>query len=130
MCVSRKVCHLRAVSLARILGVNLVECHGRYLWLPKFVGMNKKQLFSFISDRFWNKIKGWQSKLFSVGGKEILLKDVLQSIPTYAMSLFKLPIGIINDLHRLSMRFWWESTEEYKKIHLCARKSLCSRKDL
>ncbi|KAK2652464.1 hypothetical protein Ddye_012320 [Dipteronia dyeriana] len=98
MCVSRKVCHLRAVSLARILGVNLVECHGSYLWLPKFVGMNKKQLFFFISDRFWNKIKGWRS--------------------------------IINDLHRLSMRFWWGSTEEFKKIHLCARKSLCSRKDL
>ena len=52
------------------------------------------------------KISGWKEKLLSVGGKEILLKSVTQAIPTYAMSVFKIPKifckGIINAISH----FW------------------------
>ncbi|KAK2656223.1 hypothetical protein Ddye_009275 [Dipteronia dyeriana] len=42
------------------------------------------------------QIKGWGEKLLSVGGKDILIKAVIQSIPTYAMSMFQLPNGWIS----------------------------------
>ncbi|KAK3188890.1 hypothetical protein Dsin_028451 [Dipteronia sinensis] len=90
MCVSRGVSYQRADNLACIVGVSLVDCHERYLGLPSFAGRNKKQIFSNIKDRVWSRLRGWQNKLFSAGGKEILLKAVIQSIPTYSMSLFKL----------------------------------------
>ncbi|KAK3229699.1 hypothetical protein Dsin_001580 [Dipteronia sinensis] len=38
-----------------------------------------------------SKIEGWGEKLLSIGGKEILIKVVIQSIPVYAMNLFRLP---------------------------------------
>ncbi|KAK3193194.1 hypothetical protein Dsin_024504 [Dipteronia sinensis] len=69
MCVSRKVSKDRATSLANILGVQLVDCHERYLGLPNFAGKNKKQLFSSIKDRVWGRLQGWQNKLFSTRGK-------------------------------------------------------------
>ncbi|KAK3195709.1 hypothetical protein Dsin_027019 [Dipteronia sinensis] len=81
------------IRLANIIGVKLVHCHERYLRLPSFSGKNKKQLFNNINDRIWNKLKGWQGRLFLIDGKEVLLKAVIQSIPTYAMSLFRLPVG-------------------------------------
>ncbi|KAK2651128.1 hypothetical protein Ddye_018617 [Dipteronia dyeriana] len=129
MCVSKGVSRHRASNLARILGVQLVWCHERYLGLPSFAGKNKRELFTNIRDRVWDRVKGWQNKFFPAGGKEVLLKAVIQSIPTYSMSLFRLPKVLIDDLHRLSARFWWGSDDEKRRIHWCSWKFLCQSKD-
>ncbi|KAK2652504.1 hypothetical protein Ddye_012360 [Dipteronia dyeriana] len=100
LCVSKRVTRGRAENLANILGVRLVECHERYLGPPSFVGKNKKNLFASIAQRVWDKVKGWQNKIFLTDGKEVLLKAVVQSIPVYSMSLFRLPKALISDLHR------------------------------
>ncbi|KAL5556997.1 hypothetical protein UlMin_039233 [Ulmus minor] len=96
-----------ATHMAALLGVPRVRCHEKYLGLPCFSGRNKQGLFSSIRDRVWNKLSGWKSKLLSAGGKEILIKSVIQAIPAYAMNLFKLPSSLIRELHRLCGQFWW-----------------------
>ena len=40
----------------------------------------------------------WKEKLLSQAGKEIMIKVVVQSIPTYSMSVFRLPIGLLKDI--------------------------------
>ena len=105
-CVSKIVSSWRAYRLAGILGVSLVGSHEQYLCLPSFAGKNKNELFKSIRDRVWDRVKSRQSKFFSIGGKDVLLKTVIQAIPMYAMSLFRLPKCLVADLHRLSARFW------------------------
>ncbi|KAL5541111.1 hypothetical protein UlMin_043397 [Ulmus minor] len=56
-----------------MFGVRSVECHDKYLGLPTFAGKCKQELFSFIKNRVWNKVKGWISSLFSQA-KETLIK--------------------------------------------------------
>ena len=63
----------------------------KYLGLPAHVGADKSDCFKFLIERIVKKISGWKEKLLSAGGKEILLKIVIQAIPTYAMSVFKIP---------------------------------------
>ena len=63
----------------------------KYLGLPANVGVDKTDCFSFLIERIVKRISGWKEKLLSAGGKEILLKAVIQAIPTYAMSVFKIP---------------------------------------
>ncbi|KAK3194205.1 hypothetical protein Dsin_025515 [Dipteronia sinensis] len=75
------------------------------------------------------KIHGWSSKVLSVGGKEVLIKAVLQAIPAYAMSLFRLPKGLIADIQMLCCKFWWGSTDAIKKIHWGSWDRLCVRKE-
>ncbi|XP_060668083.1 uncharacterized protein LOC132799665 [Ziziphus jujuba] len=81
----------------------------KYLGLPSFIGRRKVELFQSIKEQVWHKLEGWNGKLFSRGGKEIHLKAVIQSIPTYTMSCFKLPKKLIKDLTGLMTRFWWGS---------------------
>ena len=70
------------------MGVKEVERFESYLGLPNLVGRAKYQTFSFLKDRVWKKIQGWKGKLLSRAGKEILIKAVAQSIPTYTMGGF------------------------------------------
>ncbi|KAK3223102.1 hypothetical protein Dsin_010127 [Dipteronia sinensis] len=106
MCVSKAIRRSERRWLADIVGIRLVDFHERYLGLPCFTGRKKKHLFANIRDRVWNKIKGWNSKLFSAGGKDALIKAVLQAILTYGMNLFHLLKGLISDLHRMYARGW------------------------
>lgn len=63
------------------------------------------------------KVQGWKERLLSQAGKEVLIKSVIQAIPIYMMSIFRIPDGLINDLHAMFAKFWWGSNEEKKKIH-------------
>ncbi|KAL5580322.1 hypothetical protein UlMin_012764 [Ulmus minor] len=110
------------------LEVPRVGCHEKYLGLSCFSGKNKRRLFASIKDRVWNKLSGWKSKFLSTGGREVLTKTIIQSIPTYSMSMFKLPYSLIKKLHRLCTQFWWGGNDEKKKnalVYLGA--SLCAQ---
>ena len=43
----------------------------------------------------------------SSGNKEILIKAVAQEIPTYVMSVFRLPASVCDDLTKMMRRYWW-----------------------
>lgn len=100
-----------------ILGVKEVVCHERYLGLPTIIGRSKRTIFECLKDRIWKKIKGWKEKFLSQAGKEVLIKSVIQAIPIYMMSIFRLPYGFIDDIHSMFARFWWRSNNEHQKIH-------------
>ncbi|KAL5581022.1 hypothetical protein UlMin_013464 [Ulmus minor] len=90
--------------------------------------MCKRDLFRFIKNRVWDKLKGWNMSVFSVAGKEVLLKAVVQTIPTYAISCFKLPKTLIKDLHRLIADFWWGSKTGKSKMHWEKWNQMCNSK--
>lgn len=87
--------------------IKVVECHSKYLGLPAFVGRSKKQVFNFVQDRVWKKQKGWKEKFLSTAGREVLIKSVVQAIPTYVMSCFLLLMGLcehIESMHTTQLK--------------------------
>ncbi|KAL5571164.1 hypothetical protein UlMin_020761 [Ulmus minor] len=112
-----------------MFGVRLVDCHDKYLGLPTFAGKYKRDLFGFIKSRVWNKLKGWNSSIFSQAGRDTLIKAVPQAIPSYDMSCFKMHKKLIKDIHRLISYFWWGSNAYHKKIHWAKWDNLCQPKD-
>ena len=70
------------------------------------VGRNRRASLNYIKDRVWDKLQGWKEKLLSQAGNEVLLKAVVQAIPTFAMSCFRLPVGLCQDIEMLICKFW------------------------
>ena len=79
-------------DIKNFLGVLEIKEYEKYLGLPTVVGRNKSASLNFIKERVWGKIQGWKEKLLSQADKEVLLKAVVQTIPTFAMSCFHLPV--------------------------------------
>ncbi|KAK3227092.1 hypothetical protein Dsin_006954 [Dipteronia sinensis] len=129
LCTSKSVFRAQRMRLANIVGVNLVRYHEKYLGLLSFASRNKKQLLENLKERVWSKISGWKHKLFLAGGKEVLIKEVIQSIPSYAMNLFCLPKGLISDIHRFYSRFLWGNTDVDRKLHWGSWEKLCEGKN-
>ena len=72
-------------------GVQEIKFYEKYLGLPSLVGRGTKASFSYIKERVWRKLQGWEGKLLSQPGREVLIKTIVQAISTYAMGCFKLP---------------------------------------
>lgn len=73
-------------DIKRLLNVTSLQHHDHFLGLPSFIGKSCK-----MKERVWKKFQGWKEKLLSQVGREILIKVVVQALPTYIMSCFKLP---------------------------------------
>ncbi|KAH9769811.1 reverse transcriptase domain-containing protein [Citrus sinensis] len=106
----------------------VVSRHEKYLGLPSMIGRNKTTFFNDIKLRILSKISSWQAKLFSCGGKEILIKAVAQAVPAYAMSVFKLPLGLCEEMQKAIARFWWGNNEDHRPIHWRKWENICQAK--
>ena len=61
-------------------------------------------------------------------GREVLLKAVVQAIPTFAMSCFKLPVGLCNDIEAMIRKFLWGQRGDRRRIHWKKWDILCQPK--
>ena len=84
----------------------MIKHQEKYLGLPSLVGRTKKSTFNSVKDKLRKKLAGWKGKLLSKTGKEVLIKVVAQAIPTYTMSVFKLPKSLCEDLTSMIRNFW------------------------
>lgn len=71
------------------------------------MGRSKKVCFAHIKERVWQKFQGWKEKLLSQAGKEILIKVVVQAVPTNSMGCFKLPQSLCMDIEAMIQQFYW-----------------------
>nr|KAJ0197982.1 hypothetical protein LSAT_V11C700375200 [Lactuca sativa] len=101
-----------------------------YLGIPVGENMNRKNAWRPIVEKFHCKLSLWKAKTLSFGGRLTLAKVVLGSLPTYYMSIFTIPNGIIETLEKIRRRFIWSSNLERKSISWVAWETLITPKKM
>lgn len=93
------------------LKMNIQEAGERstYLGLPTIMGHNNSALLGYLKERINARIRSWDERFISRSGKVVLIKNVAQALPSYAMGVFLLRQGITKDIERMLARFWWQS---------------------
>ena len=104
-------------EIVSMLRVKVVDKFESYLGLPTLVGRAKYQTFSYLKDRVWKQLQGWKGMMLSRAGKEVLIKAVIQAIPTYTMGVFQLPVKLYEELNVLCAKFWWGQVGNEGKNH-------------
>jgi hypothetical protein len=103
-------------NLKSLVGVNSTQSYEKYLGLPSLIDCSRVRSFKSIEGRIWEWLNGWKEKFLTKVGKEVLLKAVIQVIPTYAMSVFQLPKALCNKINSLMARFWWDHKDNLSRI--------------
>lgn len=64
----------------------------------------------------------WKVRYLSLGGRLTLVNSVLSAIPTYWLSLFKIPCWVIKKINRIRRDFLWSGTDiDHPKCRLVGR---------
>jgi hypothetical protein len=83
-----------------------------------------------LKEKLISRLSNWAERNMSSGAKEVLIKAIAQAIPTYIMSVFKVPVTLCDELTQLIRRFWWGEDAGQRKIHLMAWDKLLLPKGL
>jgi len=70
------------LTITNILRVQSFLGTRKYLGLPSMIERDRITTFSYIKDRVWYKKNSWSSKCTSNVGRELMIKSLLQAIPT------------------------------------------------
>lgn len=96
-----------------------------YLGAPIYIGKKKVEFFNDISAKVSRRIQGWNGKMMSFGGKAVLIKAVLYSIPMHILSAVNPPKSTLTLLENQCANFFWGNTNGEKKHHWFKWDSLC-----
>jgi hypothetical protein len=88
-------------AIMQRLGLGLETKEEKYLGLSFYVGRSKAKCFEYLKEKIWKRIQGWKERFLSAAGKELLLKAVVQAIPTYAMACFDLTKSLCDSISQM-----------------------------
>ena len=90
------------------------------------LGANSKsnEIWNNVVEKCEKKLARWKRQYLSLGGRLTLINSVLDSLPTYMMSLFPIPAKIISRLDRIRKKFLWQRNKDRKSYHLVKWESL------
>jgi len=88
----------------------------------------EKETISSFERSNWHAIIFLDGPASFLVGREVLIKAITQAVPTYAMSVFKLPKDLCSSIQSLINNFWWGNNKGGWPIHWIRMEKLQNRK--
>ncbi|XP_039136364.1 uncharacterized protein LOC120273726 [Dioscorea cayenensis subsp. rotundata] len=110
-----------------------LEDYGRilsYLGIPISGRRPRKQDWECLITKVRGRLASWKSSYLSIGGRLTLVNSVLLVVPTYWMSLFRLPKWVIKAIDRIRRDFLWSGPDiDHPGCRLVAWNNICRAKE-
>jgi hypothetical protein len=107
-------------ELKGLLNVVQEYFESKYLGLPTPDGRMSSGKFQSLQAKLAKCLVEWDDNHKSQAAKEVLIKAIAQAIPVYVMSMFKLPLGLCDELTAMIRRYWWGAENGKRKTHWVA----------
>ena len=112
-------------ALANILQCRVDSLPMKYLGMPLGTYFKTASIWNLILEKMEKKLSRWKCLYLSEGGRLMLLKSTLLSLPTYFLSLFTIPKAVAARLESIQRNFLWGSSEGSFKYLLVAWENVC-----
>ena len=106
------------VQLVEELGCRVGTLPSTYLGLPLGLRQNSSRAWEGIEDKFRRRLSAWKRQYISKGGRLTLINSTLSNLPTYLLSLFRMPKSVKGTLEKIQRDFLWGGGSDARKIHL------------
>nr|GEX00481.1 hypothetical protein [Tanacetum cinerariifolium] len=91
--------------------------------------MSRIQSWNDIIESMVSRLSRWKLKTLSIGGRLTILKSVLGAIPIYRMSIFKVPMKVLQNMESIRSRFFNGADINSKKPSWVRWKNVMAYKD-
>ncbi|CAH9123754.1 unnamed protein product [Cuscuta epithymum] len=98
----------------------------KHLGVNLHKGINRFSYCSNLINQFEKKLSPWKQRHLNQGGRLILIKHVLSSIPLHILAADTLPRKVINTLEKKMAAFLWGSYNDKHKYHWVKWSELCT----
>ncbi|XP_016172733.1 uncharacterized protein LOC107615139 [Arachis ipaensis] len=99
------------LNMCQLLGCKGESLPVKYLGIPLGANPRLVKTWKPIIDKVEEKLSLWKAKVLNKDGRLVLIKSVLNSLPVYYLSLFKLPKAVAEKLISLQRRFLWSKND-------------------
>ncbi|XP_039123614.1 uncharacterized protein LOC120260240 [Dioscorea cayenensis subsp. rotundata] len=101
-----------------------------YLGIPISGRRPRKQDCESLIAKVRGRLSSWKSSYLSIGGRLTLVNSVLTALPTYWMSLYRLPMWVIKAIDRIRRDFLWSGPDvDHPGCRLVAWRNICRAKE-
>ncbi|GJS10576.1 RNA-directed DNA polymerase, eukaryota [Tanacetum coccineum] len=116
-------------TAANLIGCTTFTTPFNYLGVKVGVPSSKSCSWDEVLTKISARLSKWKLKTLSIGGRLTLIKSVLTSLPLYHMSIYKVPMGVLNRMESIRRRFFIGADNNERKISMIGwQKVLASKK--
>jgi hypothetical protein len=114
--------------LSRLLGIPRSSLPSNYLGVPLTGAAASSISWDSLLLSISNRLRNWTFRPLNLASRLVLLKSVLQALPTYLFTALAAPKKVIKAIRTLQRNFLWQGLQPNKKWALVNWDKLCMPK--
>ena len=105
-CDEESVAEIRSILNCLVVSLSI-----KYLGISLGANPNQVKTWQSIINRIRNWLSWWKMGMLSKVGRIVLIKSILNNLPTYYFGLFKMPRSVAKEIISILKRFFWGKKE-------------------
>nr|XP_027120658.1 uncharacterized protein LOC113737662 [Coffea arabica] len=124
-----KLSPARRRVVSQVSGFQAKSLPLKYLGCTLYFGRRRCSYFFDICSSVAKRVLSWKEKLLSPGGRLVLIRSVLSSLPLHILAVTVPPKGVLHTLEKVFANFLWGRSEGGNRYHWIRWETMCKPLD-